>query len=34
MATWDGLQIQWLYDPSIDVARHLRAHFADLLESR
>ncbi|KRA23704.1 hypothetical protein ASD65_04125 [Microbacterium sp. Root61] len=34
MATWDGLQIQWLYDPSIDVAQHLRAHFADLLEPR
>lgn len=31
IATWDGLQIQRLYDPSIDVGAHLRAHFRDLL---
>ena len=31
MATWDGLQMQWLYDPTIDVGEHLRAHFRDVL---
>ncbi|MFB6612148.1 TetR/AcrR family transcriptional regulator [Agromyces sp. NPDC056379] len=31
IATWDGLQIQWLYDPSIEVGAHLRAHFRDLV---
>lgn len=31
MATWDGLQMQWLYDPTIDVGDHLREHFRDLL---
>lgn len=30
-AVWDGLQIQWSYDPAIDVGRHLRAYFAELL---
>ncbi|GAA1524761.1 hypothetical protein GCM10009761_28750 [Agromyces terreus] len=29
IALWDGLQLQWLYDPeTIDVADHLEAHLA------
>lgn len=31
LAVWDGLQIQWLYDPSIEVGGHLRAHLGELL---
>lgn len=31
LAVWDGLQIQWLYDPSIEVGAHLRAHLGELL---
>jgi AcrR family transcriptional regulator len=31
IALWDGLQYQWLYDRSHDVAAHLRAHLSDLL---
>ncbi|MFF2271670.1 TetR/AcrR family transcriptional regulator [Agromyces sp. NPDC058136] len=30
-ALWDGLQIQWLYDPAIDVGAHLRAYFSALV---
>lgn len=31
LATWDGLQMQWLYDPAIGVGEHLRVHFDDLV---
>ncbi|MEL5991796.1 TetR/AcrR family transcriptional regulator [Microbacterium phosphatis] len=32
LALWDGLQLQWLYDPeSVDVAGELRAYFNGLL---
>lgn len=32
VALWDGLQVQWLYDPSsTDVAESLRAHLETLL---
>lgn len=31
VALWDGLQYQWLYDRSRDVAVHLHAHLSDLL---
>lgn len=30
-AVWDGLQIQWSYDPVIDVGTHLRAYFRELV---
>ncbi|MFF2494250.1 TetR/AcrR family transcriptional regulator [Agromyces sp. NPDC058064] len=30
-AVWDGLQIQWSYDPAIDVGVHLRAYFDELV---
>lgn len=30
-AVWDGLQIQWSYEPSIDVGAHLRAYFDELV---
>ncbi|GAA1789069.1 TetR/AcrR family transcriptional regulator [Agromyces lapidis] len=30
-AVWDGLQIQWSYDHSIDVGAHLRAYFRELV---
>ncbi len=32
VALWDGLQVQWLFDPdSIDIAAELRAHLEGLL---
>lgn len=30
-ALWDGLQIQWLYDSTIDAGAHLRAYFSALV---
>ncbi|MDE0545131.1 TetR/AcrR family transcriptional regulator [Microbacterium sp. C7(2022)] len=33
VALWDGLQYQWLYDRTVDVAAHLDAHLADVLPS-
>lgn len=35
VSLWDGLQLQWLYDPdAVDVAGLLRLHLATLLEAR
>ena len=33
VALWDGLQVQWLYDPeAVDVADELRAHLETILQ--
>lgn len=34
VALWDGLQIQWLYDPSVDVAADLSMYLNDVLPLR
>ncbi|GMA23078.1 hypothetical protein GCM10025864_08370 [Luteimicrobium album] len=34
VALWDGLQIQWMYDRTLDVGAHLAAHVADVLPPR
>ena len=34
LALWDGLQLQWLYDPSaVDVAEHLSGHLSQVIVS-
>ncbi|PJI95154.1 TetR/AcrR family transcriptional regulator [Luteimicrobium subarcticum] len=34
VALWDGLQIRWMYDRSLDVGAHLAAHVTDVLPAR